>query len=160
MTEPVTTFELNCFFDESGTIKMGGGLHVKLCGPGTPTVETIQALVDRVHEWGVEHPEYEEGDSAFGRRPSETFQDKARDDSALDLHCPRKGVWAAAKGNWPEGLKPDWKHNDARMNKQGVWYCPTPVAKDKATDKLIWCTWRARELPDGTYEEFDVGDKE
>jgi hypothetical protein len=148
----VVTSELNIFFNERGEIGMGGGLHIKLLVPGTPTVETIQALVDRVHEWGV------------GQEPVETGQDKAetppRDDSALDLHCPRTGVWAAAKGNWPEGLKPDWKHNDPRMNKQGIWYCPTPVGKDKVTGQLIWCTWRARELEDGTYQEFDANKKE
>ena len=164
MAEPVTTFELNCFFNEKGEIVMGGGLHVKLCGPGTPTVATIQSLVDRVHEWGVEQlgPEYTEGDSAFGRKlkATETPQDKAetRDDSAL--HCPRKGVWASARGQYPEGFRETWRHNSPKVNKSGVLYCPTPIGKDKATDKLLWCTWRAKEGPNGSYEEFDVTTQE
>ena len=53
----LTTSELNIFFDEQGNVVMGGGLHIKLIIPGTPTVAAIQTLVDRVHEYGAKQPE-------------------------------------------------------------------------------------------------------
>ena len=43
--------ELNVFFDPDGVIMMGGGLHMKIILPGTPTLETLDALVERIDKW-------------------------------------------------------------------------------------------------------------
>jgi len=153
-------FEANIFFSEYGDICMGGGLHIKLCGPGTPTVSTIEALIERVKAIGVNRM-VADGQLGPAQQPSQVAPEaqempsKAGEIPGLP-HCPRVGVWASAKGRWPEGFKADWKHNDPQMNKQGAFFCPTPIGKDKATGQLLWCTWRARELEDGTYEEYEV----
>jgi len=151
--DKLVTSEMSIFFDETGHICMGGGLHIKLVLPGQPTVATIQALVDRVHAWRDQLEPLETSPEAQ-ERPS-----KPGEIPGLP-HCPRVGVWASARGNYKEGFKPEWKHNDPKVNTQGQFYCPTPIGKDKATGQLIWCTWRARELDDGTYEEYEVGAKE
>lgn len=148
MTE-LTTSELNIFFNESGEITMGGGLHMKVILSGAPTVKIIQALVDRIHEYRDSQPEPDEtAQAARGQAPKPEEEDSPR--------CQAKGVWAPAKGNYKEGFRKDWRHNAPRMNKKGELYCPTPINKDE--DELAWCGWRAVEREDGTWEEWDAGD--
>ena len=81
--EPLITSELNIFFDEEGLITMGGGLHMKVILPGTATVKTIQALVNRVHEYRDSQPE-----------PADTPQDEQEAASAPQ---------PAMQGNRPRG---------------------------------------------------------
>jgi len=170
MTEDknLVTSELNIFFNEWGEIGMGGGMHIKLILPGQPTLATLDAIVHRLNEWAKTRQaakNTETTEPPWTQPRQETQDTTSRDTPAhSDIpglpHCPRTGIWASAKGRYPEGFKADWKHNDPKVNTQGQFYCPTPVGKDKATGQLIWCTWRARELDDGTYEEYEVTAKE
>ena len=143
MTEPKdVTFEFNVFDD--------GRTHLKMIGPGTPSLTFLAAakerLLDFVELWN--RAQESPGTPADEpREASEPKQDKTP-------HCKAKGVWAAAKGRWPEGFKPDWKHKETRINKKGELYCPTPIGKDDG--KLIWCGWRAVQREDGTWEEWDL----
>lgn len=92
----LTTSELNIFFNEAGEITMGGGLHMKVILPGTPTVKTIQALVDRVHEYRDSQPEEEhwlpETESESVQPPQDEQERAPTEPPAQQGNRPRGGA--------------------------------------------------------------------
>lgn len=117
----LVTSELNIFFDQNGVIGMGGGLHMKLMIPGTPTVETITALVQRVREWGVEQN---------GAQPPE-------DTTVAPLSDEEGGVtlYSVAGGRQVPGC-PKHKRAPKVSKNPNTVMCTAKVGQG-------WCLWRA-----------------
>jgi hypothetical protein len=124
--KPLITSELSVTFAPDGTIGSGGGLHICLHIPGTPTVETIHTLIDRVREAAINS---EDAPVVHAEQVEEE-------------RCPRKGVQVTRKGGkYPPGHYPNWRHNDPRERDNGSLYCPTVVGLDKDGEP-IWCDWQ------------------
>ena len=145
MTEPkVEMYEFNVFGDDPK-------MHLKLLGPGKPVLADMAEALGLVSDAGDLWAKTQLTKEPPPDEPHVASKPK-QDDTP---HCKATGVWAAAKGRWPEGFKPDWKHKETRINKKGELYCPTPIDKDE-NGELIWCGWRAVQREDGTWEEWNL----
>ena len=137
--QALITSELNVFFNESGDIIMGGGLHIKYAIPGTPTVETINMAVHRVKEWAAQHT------PNVDLKSPETPQEDAEGPSA-DEGAPQGYVRLADGRNAPRCPK----HNRVPKVSRNP---STIICTQKVGDG--WCNWRATQEDDGSWRVWE-----
>jgi len=156
--KPFITFS----FTEEGVFDRYAGIYLHLPLEKPPTGEEIAIMVGTIKTYAKCWHQLQgklglvEAPQPPADEPHEAPKKKVESSIGDIPRCPKKGVWAAAKGSYPEGYRKDWRHNEPRMNKRGELYCPTPIAKDDAGE-LLWCPWRAKQGEGDEWEEYEVG---
>lgn len=170
--QKIMSAECNIFFDERGVIGQGGGLHLKITKLGNfdpvTAIDSVLAALGAVNGLREATLKQEVMTEALPQEASQPLPEAPQPAAAPKAgsgipsvpSCSRKGRWlseyTAKDGrHFPGRFDKTRKHNDPRMNAQGDLYCPTPIAVD-TEGKLLWCTWRASEQPDGSWREWDV----